>query len=287
MDTMFFRPKSEEEALFLLSTYKEKSLIVNGGTDAVLFLKEGKVKAEVIIHVSSIPGFDEINVKDGNLEIGAGVTFASLMANEEAMKFSGLSEAIGHLASPPIRRIATLAGNICTAAPAADGAAISYALGASLRVKSMEGERIIPLSQFYNTATSYSTKLRKDELVTAILIPTLEKGEGSAYTRLSRRKAQDIAKIMVGARIRLENGRIAKASISLGAVNAQLVHAETAEKALVGMNREEAITYALSTFPPEAKLHASYYTEYKKEVLPGAMAETIRKAFDSAQEERP
>ena len=189
------------------------------------------------------------------------------------------------MASPAIRQKATAAGNICTAAPAADVAAMLYALGSSVKLKSIRGERIVPLSSFYNTKRSYSTVMEKDEILTSILIPSLQKGEGTGYTRLSRRKSQDIAKVMVGVRLKTEKGLITSASISLGAVNAQLVHGTETEKAIIGMNEKESYDYAFTHFPEEAQLHESYYTEYKKAVLPSTLAETIKKAFLSIKEE--
>ena len=53
MGALFFRPETEEEALKLLSS-SENPLIINGGTDAVLFLKEGKIKGDTLISIASI-----------------------------------------------------------------------------------------------------------------------------------------------------------------------------------------------------------------------------------------
>ena len=185
MGALFFRPETEEEALELLSS-SENPLIINGGTDAVLFLKEGKIKGDTLISIASIKEYGNIKEKDGWVEIGGTVTVDKMMSSPLLSEFSGLTEAMDHMASPAIRRMATAAGNICTAAPAADVAAMLYALGSSVKLKSIRGERIVPLSSFYNTKRSYSTVMEKDEILTSILIPSLQKGEGTGYTRLSR-----------------------------------------------------------------------------------------------------
>lgn len=285
MNTEFYRPSCKEDAIKLLSKYGKDLMIVNGGTDAVLSIVEGKADPKAIMHVAGLPGFHEI-MEDGDyLYIGGGATFAEMQASPAIARYKGLIEALSHLASPAIRTIGTAAGNICTAAPAADCAAMLYALRAEAVLESSEGTRILPLSDFYITTSSYSTVIKENELVTEIRIPLLRKGEGSGYCRLSRRKAQDIAKVIIGVRLALENEAIAACSVALGALNATLVHGETIEKAVIGMKKEEALEYVRSTFPPEAKLHRSYFTEYKKDVVAAAVERAFSMALGNAEGE--
>lgn len=281
METLFFRPTTVEEAVDLLAKYGSSLLVVNGGTDAVLSIKEKKVAPEVIMQVSAIEGFHCIQEKDGYVEIGGGATFTEMAASPVLQNYAGLMEAIAHLASPSIRNIGTAAGNLCTAAPAADCASMLYALEAEVKLVSKKGERTVALASFYDTSASYKTVVKEDELLVSILVPALKKTEGTGYVRLSRRKAQDIAKVIIGARVAVENGKVAKASIALGALNATLVHAEETEKALVGMTPEEAVAYAKANFPKEAKLHKSYYTQYKEDVVSAALYRALDKAFQN------
>ena len=64
-------------------------------------------------------------------------------------QFSALTDAADVLGSIQIRNVATIGGNICTAAPSADMAAPLLALGARLKVKSAKSERTIPIDQFF------------------------------------------------------------------------------------------------------------------------------------------
>ena len=178
METRFFRADTLEEALSLLHQYQEGLLIVNGGTDAVLSLTGKKIFPEAILQVSNLPGFHEITAADGRLRIGGGVTYNEMLASPLLSNYHGLQIAISHLASPAIRALGTAAGNICTAAPAADAAAMLCALEAELCLESSGGKRHVALRDFYAPDRSYSTVRRPDELLTAIEIPLLKAGDG-------------------------------------------------------------------------------------------------------------
>ena len=278
----YYRPSTKAEAVGLLGKYGKDLLVVNGGTDAVLSIVEGKIQPKAIMQVSQLPDFHRIWRDGGFLHIGGGVTFRELMESEEVAPYHGLMEALGHLASPAIRVIGTAAGNLCTAAPAADCAAMLYALKASVVLESAKGERVIDLADFYDTASSYKTVMEGDELLTEIRVPVLDKGEGTGYCRLSRRKAQDIAKVIIGVRLALSNGVISSCSVALGALNATLVHGTETEKAVVGMSGDKAIEYVRNSWPVEARLHKSYFTEYKKSVVCAAVARAFEKALENA-----
>lgn len=283
MGTEFYRPSTKAEALELLCKYGKDILVVNGGTDAVLAVVEQKAAPKAIMHISSLPGFHEIKEEGGFLHIGGCATFNEILACSAAAKYQGLVEAINRLASPSIRVVGTAAGNICTAAPAADCAAMLYSLNAQVVLESTKGTRTVALKDFYVTTSSYTTVREADELVTEILVPSLQKNEGTGYFRLSRRKSQDIAKVIIGARVTVEAGKVTAATIGLGALNATLVHAAEMEQKLVGMTTQQAFDYAMQTFPAEAKLHKSYYTEYKKDVVSAAVARALEKAMNNAE----
>ena len=278
----YYRPATKAEALGLLGKYGKDLLIVNGGTDAVLSIVEGKVEPKAIMQVSQLPDFHRIWTEGGFLHIAGGATFREMMESAEVAPYQGLVEALGHLASPSIRVIGTAAGNLCTAAPAADCAAMLYALNASVVLESEKGKRVVALADFYDTPSSYKTVMEGDELLTEIRVPALQKGEGTGYCRLSRRKAQDIAKVIIGVRLTLEKGVISSCSVALGALNATLVHGAETEKAVIGMSGDKAIEYVRNNWPVEARLHKSYFTEYKKSVVCAAVARAFEKALDNA-----
>ena len=284
MDMLFLRPSTQEEALALLTQYKQDAMIVAGGTDAVLRLTPKKTAPAVILSLDAIPERHEIAASDDTVRLASGVTYNELLASDVLRLYRGLREAVLHLASPAIRAVATPVGNICTAAPAADCTTMLFALGASAVLASNRGERRVPLDAFF--VSTYKTIRESDELVTAIEIPALRPGEGTGYCRLSRRKAQDIGKILIGCRVRLDGERIAEVSLSLGALNPTVVHAAELEGLLVGKTPEEALALAAVTYPAEAKLRESYYKTYKQDAVRPAVVRALSMALADAKGER-
>lgn len=284
MDMLFLRPSTQEEALALLTQYKQDAMIVAGGTDAVLRLTQKKTAPAVILSLDAIPDRHEIAASDDTVRLASGVTYNELLASDVLRLYRGLREAVLHLASPAIRAVATPVGNICTAAPAADCTTMLFALGASAVLASNRGERRVPLDAFF--VSTYKTVRESDELVTAIEIPALRPGEGTGYCRLSRRKAQDIGKILIGCRVRLDGERIAEVSLSLGALNPTVVHAAELEGFLVGKTPEEALALAAVTYLAEAKLRESYYKTYKQDAVCPAVVRALSMALADAKGER-
>ena len=282
MDMLFLRPSTQEEALALLTQYKQDAMIVAGGTDAVLRLTQKKTAPAVILSLDAIPERHEIAASDDTVRLASGVTYNELLASDVLRLYRGLREAVLHLASPAIRAVATPVGNICTAAPAADCTTMLFALGASAVLASNRGERRVPLDAFF--VSTYKTIRESDELVTAIEIPALRPGEGTGYCRLSRRKAQDIGKILIGCRVRLDGERIAEVSLSLGALNPTVVHAAELEGLLVGKTPEEAL--ALACFPAQKVREERHKKSYKQDAVCPAVVRALSMALADAKGER-
>lgn len=281
MDTLFFKAESKKNALELLRRYKKELLIVNGGTDAVLHLIEKKVSPSVIMHIADLPELHVIICEKGVVRIGGAVTYREMLESPILAPYGGLAEAVKHLASPPVRAIATPAGNVCTAAPSADCTTMLMSLGAKLHFVTADSERMVPLNEFY-TGT-YRTVRKPDELLDYIEIPAPQRNTGTGYCRLSRRKAQDIGKVLVGVYVCVENDVLEKVSISLGALNPYAVRATALEEALTGKSCAEAVAYASENFPPEAALRPSYFKAYKQDTTCAAVATALEMAIAEAK----
>jgi len=283
MSTRFYNPKTLNETLVLLERYGPDALIVNGGTDAVLFLTEKKVDPEAIIYIANLPNFHGILSDESSVYLGGGVTYSEMLANPIIQKYQGMVDAVMQLASPPVRAIATPAGNICRAAPSADGTTILLALRAKVHLVSTRGARVVELKDFFKSI--YETVCEPNELVVNIEIPLLKEGEGTGYYRLSRRKAQDIAMVLIGSYVRMEGGYIKDISISLGALNAYVRLAGELERAIIGKTMEEALAYTESVFPVEAKLRDDFFKEYKKDAVCTAVTRSVERAIINAKGE--
>ncbi|MGB9629879.1 MAG: FAD binding domain-containing protein, partial [Thermodesulfobacteriota bacterium] len=140
-------------------------------------------------------------------KIGPMVTHRAIEKSEIIRKqFSSLTDAVDVLGSVQIRNVATIGGNICTAAPSADTAPPLLALGAEVRFKSLRGERALPLEQFF--LGPGETALDKDEILTEIFIPKPLPNTGSAYWKHQRRQALDLPILGVAVLLSLDKSTV-------------------------------------------------------------------------------
>jgi len=107
------KPRSTSEARELLAE-KPGSVFKAGGIDLLDHLKEHLIEPSRVVELQSVAGLHEIVVEsDGGLRIGAAVTLAKIAANEAIKKtHPALAEACGSAASPQIRNVATIGGNV-------------------------------------------------------------------------------------------------------------------------------------------------------------------------------
>lgn len=281
MRTDFFKPRDINEAIALLNQYQEKAVIVNGGSDIVEKLSAGKLQPEAVIYIADIEELKSITERNGNIVIGGAVTYVEMLASPVIQRVKGMVEAVRQLGSPAIRQVATPAGNIGTGAPSADCTSMLMGLEASIVAVSASGERTIPIEEFF--INTYKTVLKPDELIKEIYFKALKSGDGTGYIRLARRKAQDIAKVIVSASLSVENGVCTKAAIGLGALNATAVRGTSIEDGLKGKRKEEALAFVRERFPKEAGLRPSRFTRYKELVTCVAVERAVEMAWNDAE----
>ncbi len=280
--SVYFKPKTVAEALDLLDQYGEKAVIVNGGTDMVEKIATGRAVPDVVILTTDLDELKKIEVKDGLIHIGGAVTYLQMLNCPAIQAHKGLMIAVGAIGSAPVRVVATPAGNVGTAAPSADCTSMMMGMEAKIHVCSKaEGERVIPIEEFF--VKTYVNVLKPQDLITEITIPEAKKGTGTGYVRLTRRKAQDIGKVLVSAMISVENGVCTKAVIGLGALNATAVRGTSVEEGLIGKTKEEARAFCRSGLPKEAGLRPSRYTHYKEQTTPVALERAVMMAWEEAE----
>jgi xanthine dehydrogenase YagS FAD-binding subunit len=111
-----FNAASVDEALSLLKDYKGEARLMAGGTDLLAVLKdqilEGYPKA--LINIKTIPGLDKIQENEEGLKIGALAKLADIVLSPSVQAtVPVLSQAAGAVASPEIRSMGTIGGNLC------------------------------------------------------------------------------------------------------------------------------------------------------------------------------
>ena len=212
-------------------------MVVNGGTDIVEKIAFDRIRPEAVVYIGNIRSLCDVERRAGYTVIGGGVVYADILRSPLCAPLDALRDAIAEIGSPPIRAVATLAGNIGSAVPAADGNVALVALGALVELVSLEGERSVPVCDVF--LGPGRTCLKPHELIRGIVIP--DRGHPSAFVKLARRKSQDIAQVSAAVRLDMDGDVCRDVVIGMGAVAATVVRAKSFEILLRGLRREASV----------------------------------------------
>ena len=202
----YLKPKTVDEALALLNQYGKKAVLLAGGTDVIVMIKQKTMAPDVLISLQGIPGLDQIKF-NGSLSIGPMVTHRIIEKSELIKKdFSALADAVSWLGSVQIRNVATIGGNICTAAPSADTATPLLVLGTQVKIKSLKEERTDSNRTFFKGPGE--TVLKPGEMIKELVIPKPLPNTGSAYYKLQRRLALDLPILGVSVLLSLDKNKV-------------------------------------------------------------------------------
>lgn len=228
-------PSSIDEVLTILAEGKGTARIIAGGTDLILEMERGVRKGvSTLVDISRLDGLDKIWLDSDNMiHLGPNVTHnqvsSSKLLYEKAFPFVQACWMVG---SPQIRNRGTIAGNLITASPANDSITPLMGLDASLHLRSKKGKRVIPLAQFYTGVRK--TVMQSDEMLEEISFPAMPPTSRGVFIKFALRKAQAISVINLAMILNIQNGKVEKAAITLGAVAPVIVHATKAEKSILG-----------------------------------------------------
>lgn len=276
--------ESIEQALSLLTEGDGAARVIAGGTDLLLDIETGKYRPQLAVDVSAIESLRKIEVDGGCLCIGGAVTHSMAAGSDLVRRYApALAQACRSVGSLQIRNVATLAGNVANAQPAADAAVALAALGAVCRVVDSQGQRDFPLKDMYEgfgRSVIDSTR----QLITFIRLPLQQPGEASSFIRLELRKALALPMLNLAAMARLESGKVAWARIAMGPVGIGPVRAGTAEQWLAGRElTEDSICTAASLVLKEAQPRSNPLRgtrEYRLSTLPVLAARALREIRD-------
>jgi len=264
---------SVEEALAILARYGGGARLIAGGTDLVIELQEGKRQAECLVDITRIPGLERIEQQGDWIVLGAGVTFRQIKESPLLQRHARvLAEAAASVAALQIQAVATLAGNLVNAMPAADGSVALTALDAEAEIAGSSGRAWRPVGELF-LGPGQSAVDPARQMVTAIRFRALGAGQGSAWGRVGRRRALTLPILNCAVSVGLDDSRecFAWARISLGPVATVPFRARGAETFLAGQPADDG-TYSQAAevaagecHPRSSLLRAS--KEYRVEVL--------------------
>ncbi len=280
----YHAPASIPEAIALLSRFGESAKVISGGQSLLPLLKLRLGSADHLVDIGRIPGLEYVREEGGFLRIG-GRTREAVLERSEIVKarYPILIDTARVIADPLVRNRATVGGNLAHGDPANDHPATMLALRASVVAQGPQGERVIPIDQFFGGL--FTTALAPDEILTEIRIPLPPNRSGGAYVKLER-KVGDYATAAAAAQVTLDaNGGFAQVGLALTDAGPVPARAAAAEQFLSGKRATEAnIADAARRVAEAAAPNADRRgtVEYKREMARVLAARALKKAVERA-----
>jgi aerobic carbon-monoxide dehydrogenase medium subunit len=162
-------PTSLDEALRLRAE-RDDATVLAGGTFLGILLNQSFLFPSAFLSLRDVPGLDRIAVDGGGLRLGALVTHRAVELSPLVREqWPALARTFGLVASPRVRNQATVGGVLADADYASDPPSMLAALQARAVVRSVRGEREIPIEELI--VGHYETSLAPDELIVAVVVP--------------------------------------------------------------------------------------------------------------------
>ena len=279
------RPATLDDALRILHD-EPTGVLIAGCTDWGVEVNLRERRAPLSIAIEQVPELRTLSVGDDVIEIGAALSLSEI-ERRLAGRVPLLDELFPQFASRLIRNRATIGGNLGTGSPIGDTTPALLALGASVVLASVDGEREVDLAEYF---TGYRETVRRaDEIIRAVRIP-LPIAPVTAFHKIAKRRFDDISSVAVAFALDLDGGIVAAARIGLGGVAATPLRAHATEAALVGRQWDvETVRAAASVLGSEGTPMSDHRAsaEYRALMLNTALLKLYRATTLPAAEEVP
>jgi xanthine dehydrogenase FAD-binding subunit len=204
----YHKASTVEEAIALLAQ-NPQAIPIAGGTDVLVRLHQRHPDYRHLVDIHDVAELKDIVIEpDGIISVGAGATFTNLMESRVITEYIPvLAEGASWVGGPQVRNMATVGGNICNGVPSADSAAPLLVLNAVVMLKGPQGERRLPLHEFYHGPGRVDRK--PSEIMTSLRIAADDyRGWSARYYKYAMRDAMDIATIGCAAACKLKGNRV-------------------------------------------------------------------------------
>jgi 4-hydroxybenzoyl-CoA reductase subunit beta len=269
----FRTPRTIEEAARILDGEGTGAMALAGGTDLLPNMKRRQQVPRMLMSLRYIEELNHVQVEHSVSRLGACVTLADIAADARFRNgLTALAQAAALVATPQIRNMATLGGNLCLdtrcnyydqnyewrkainfclkkdgdtcwvapgsskcmAVSSTDTAPALIALGARVRLVSRSGEREVLLADLYNNDGLDYIKRKSNEILAEVMLDSLH-GWKSTYWKLRRRGSFDFPVLSVAAAVRIsDNGVVEEARVVIGSAASRPLIAGEAAKSLIG-----------------------------------------------------
>jgi carbon-monoxide dehydrogenase medium subunit len=274
----YHRAHSLPEASSLLTQLGEEARVLAGGQSLLPLMKLRLAAPAHLVDLNFVPGLAHIQRQNGSLRFGALVRHAEIEESEIAGQIPILHDCAAGIADQQVRNRGTLGGSLAEADPSGDWGAVLLALDTTVHTVGPEGERTIPLSEFFVDA--FTSALKPAELVREIEVRVPAASSAGAYLAF-KRAAPVYATASAAAQLALEGGACRDARIVLGCVGLTSIRCTDAEAALRGRaitpkTIAAAAEAARAAAEPQSDSRGS--AEYKRDLVAALVRRTIAAA---------
>jgi len=307
----YLAPRNLDEAARMLAGEGSPAMLVAGGTDLYPNMKRRQFTPPVLIGLRQVAALKQISgSSEQGYRLGAGVTLTTIAEHLALQEYyPALTTAAGSVSTPQLRNMGTIGGNvlldtrcnyynqtefwrhsigycmkkdgaICLVAPgsprcwaisSADTAPVLISLNAQARLVSVDGERVIPLCELYCDDGMQPYAKADNEILSEIILPP-PAGWRSVYLKLRRRGSFDFPLLGVAAALRFaDDGTVADARLTLGAVASHPVEASEAAASLIGQRLTTDLIVSVAVLAAKRAKpldNADLTINYRKQVTP-------------------
>lgn len=284
----YVRAQSIGEVVSLLSGRDGQARLLAGGTDLLVQLREGRLRAALLVDIKGVPELCGLTFdSQKGLTLGAGMTCYRVCHDPNITEnYPGLVDAVALIGGVQIQFRASLGGNLCNASPAADAIPALIVHEAACTIAGPNGSRTLPVEQFCTAPGR--TVLQRGEILVSINIPPPQPNFGAHYLRFIPRNEMDIAEAGAGAAVTLDESgtRFTSARVALGAVAPTPLLVEESGAFLAGKkvtaeNIQEAARIAQAAARPISDLRGT--VEHRKHLCAVLTRRVLEKAIERAR----
>ena len=271
-------PRTVEEALALLKSKEPRREAVAGGTSWHFHSPPPGVG---FVDLGRLP-LRTIELREGWLQLGALLSVEELRRSAALAEHAPLLREVAQSMRPmQLRNGVTLGGNCVQVFPWSDFPVATLALGARFHLDGRD-PCLLDADEFFS---SHPRKKVEGRLLTGVSVPQKVAGSGSAFIKLARSKV-DLALVTAAVVLKIEQGRVSFARVSLGAVRGLPVRMKELETELVGSDASDpglidrAVEMVRGALNPIQDVRVS--REYRRQVAGVIAARALARALSIA-----